>query len=161
MKAYLDMPARFVFGLVFVYAGAAKIAQPAAFAADIFQYQLLSDWLIYPAALFLPWLEAVCGLCLWAGAFKRGAAALCNLLLAVFMAALAVNVWRGNDVACGCFGGGGGEDLRMALIRDGALLALGLVVQYCAGGGQSRPKTAGPSGSSGLSGQTGESGQSG
>jgi uncharacterized membrane protein YphA (DoxX/SURF4 family) len=132
MKTFLEMPARFLFGLVFVYAGAAKIADPAAFAASIFQYQLLSDWLVYPAALFLPWLEAVCGLCLWAGAFKRGAAAICNGLLVIFMLALAINLWRGNDVACGCFGNAGSADTQAALIRDGVMLALGLVVQYFA-----------------------------
>jgi uncharacterized membrane protein YphA (DoxX/SURF4 family) len=141
MKASIELPARFFFGLVFVYAGAAKIAGAPAFANDIFQYQLLSDWLIYPAALFLPWLEAVCGLCLWAGACKRGAAALCNVLLAVFMLALAINLWRGHDVACGCFGNAGSADAKAALIRDGVLLALGLVVQYGAGRGGNPKRT--------------------
>jgi len=139
MKSYLEMPARFLFGLVFVYAGAVKIADNSGFAADIFQYQLLSDWLVYPVALFLPWLEAVCGLCLWAGAFKRGAAAILNSLLVVFMLALAINLWRGNDVSCGCFGNAGAADAREALIRDGLILVLGLVVQYFARGGQLRP----------------------
>jgi len=142
MKPYIELSARFLFGLVFVYAGAVKIAAPTAFAADIFQYQLLSDWLIYPAALFLPWLEAVCGLCLWAGTFKSGAAALCNGLLVIFMLALAINLWRGNDVACGCFGNSGSADARAALIRDGVILALGLVVQYFSrGGDKPRPQS--------------------
>jgi putative oxidoreductase len=133
MKTFIELAARFLFGLVFIYAGATKIADPAGFATDIFQYQILPDTFIYPAALFLPWLEAVCGLCLWAGAFTRGAAAVLNTLLVVFMLALGLSIWRGTDVDCGCFGSGGSTGAREALIRAGITLARGIVVQVFAG----------------------------
>lgn len=120
---------RVVFGLLFVWAGAVKIADPHAFAETVFNYQILPDVLVNPVALYLPWLEAVCGLFLVVGAFTRGAAlVLCTLML-VFLAALGYNFHRGLDVACGCFSAGGGEsDLAANILRDVTILLLGLLV---------------------------------
>lgn len=121
---------RIVFGLLFIAASVSKIVYPAAFAQIIINYQLLPDIAVNPLALFLPWLELVCGAALVTNTFVRGSSAILNLLLLVFLGALWFNVSRGLDVSCGCFtvnpeAQGGMID---SAIRDTAIFALGLVV---------------------------------
>lgn len=122
---WTDWLIRLVLGGVFIYSGAIKIADPAAFALAIENYQLLPAGLIDPLAYWLPWLELVCGAGLIVGPFKRGAAVLISGQLLVFVAALAFNIWRGLDVDCGCFGSGGATTHpTLAIWRDLAFLCL-------------------------------------
>ncbi len=93
-------------GSIFIYASIAKIAKPAAFAKDIYNYQVLPDVLINLTALVLPWLELFLGLCLLAGIWMPGAVLAVNGLLIAFLGALVFNMARGLDVDCGCFGVG-------------------------------------------------------
>jgi len=51
------LAARLVMAGIFLYASIDKIAHPAAFAKDIYNYQILPDALINLTALLLPWLE--------------------------------------------------------------------------------------------------------
>lgn len=94
---------RIVLGAIFVYASGAKIFDPAAFARIIANYQVVSADAGRLIALFLPYLELVCGLCLMVNRWPRGAALIVAGLLLVFMAALGYNIYRGIDVHCGCF----------------------------------------------------------
>lgn len=121
---------RVVFGLVFIAASVGKLLHPAEFAQIIVNYQLLPDMLVNPLALYLPWLELVCGAALVTNTFVRGASAVLNFLLLVFLATLWFNVSRGLDISCGCFtvnpqAQGGMID---SAVRDTAFFALGLVV---------------------------------
>jgi hypothetical protein len=88
---------------VFLYASYDKILNPEAFAQAIYNYQILPDAAVNLAALTLPWLELLLGLCLIAGVWLPGATALSTGLLAAFMGALIFNQMRGLDVQCGCF----------------------------------------------------------
>lgn len=122
-----------------VMAGAswAKIADPPGFMRSLYAYLLLPDALLAPLALFLPWLEALCGLALILGPARRGAAAITLALMVVFLGALGINRLRGNPVDCGCFGGSHAQktrderlrDMDLAMLRDVglALLALNLL----------------------------------
>jgi len=94
---------RFVLGAIFIYASCAKILDPAAFARIIANYQVVSADAGRHIALFLPYLELVCGVCLVINRWPRGAALIVATLLLVFMAALGYNIYRGIDVHCGCF----------------------------------------------------------
>ena len=121
---------RVAFGLVFLVASVSKLAHPAEFAQIIVNYQLLPDMLVNPLALYLPWLELVCGAALVTNTFVRGASAVLNFLLLVFLGTLWFNVSRGLDISCGCFtvnpqAQGGMID---SAVRDTAIFALGLVV---------------------------------
>lgn len=131
---------RTVFGLVFIYAGAIKIPDPGAFTVAVANYQILPPWLVNPAAVFIPWIEVVCGAALVLGVFARGAALVLNGMLAGFTAAVAYNWQRGLDIECGCFGDVGGLSSTMAAAtaRDAGLLVVGLVVLWalCARPGQ-------------------------
>lgn len=94
---------RVLLGVVFVFASYDKILQPQAFALAVYNYQLLPDVVINLAALLLPWLELLLGLCLLFGIWLPGAAVAGTGLLVVFLGALAVNQIRGLDIHCGCF----------------------------------------------------------
>ncbi len=135
--------ARLLLGGVFVYASLDKIAHPAAFARDVYNYQILPDALVHLAALVLPWLELFLGLCLITGFWLPGAALTANGLLFAFVGALAFNALRGLDVHCGCFSTGGEGPppaTEWVLLRDAFFLAVGLVLLYSVFGAR---KTAG------------------
>ena len=107
-------------------AGGLKARDPAAFAAAIDHYRLLP----YPAAaalaLYLPWLEIVCGAAVLWSRWRLGALNLLLALCAVFSGALASAWGRQLDIACGCFGAGPAG--RAALLFGlGRSVGLGLV----------------------------------
>ena len=116
-------------GVIFLYASWGKILDPAGFARMVQNYQLLPPALVHPAAVVLPWVEAVCGLSLVTGVRAGGGLAVFSALMAVFTAALALNALRGIDVECGCFtvaaGAGSGRVLE-ALVRDVVILVAAL-----------------------------------
>lgn len=97
------LAARLFLGGVFLYASADKLFAPADFARAVYNYQILPDSLINLAALVLPWLEFLLGLCLITGVWLPGAVVWSNGLLWIFFAALLFNHFRGLDVHCGCF----------------------------------------------------------
>lgn len=132
LHPWLDVRVPFALGLVFVIAALAKIADPPGFAKSIWFYRLVPAWTLHPAALLLPWLELLCGLALCLGFWKRAAAAWIATLLLVFIAALSINLVRGNPVDCGCFGNDSSSrtveerlvDMRWTILRDLGLLLL-------------------------------------
>ncbi len=121
---------RVAYGLLFVYAGAEKIADPVTFAGVIHNYQIVPVKLVYAVALGLPALEVVCGLALCAGTLARGAVVVLNALMAVFIAVMGIALLRGLDVTCGCFGGAGDAVTKLSLQRDLGMLALGLAAMW-------------------------------
>lgn len=121
---------RVAFGALFVFAGAQKMVDANAFAQAIFNYQILPARLVQGAALVLPAVEVVCGLALCANALARGAAVVLNALMAVFLAALGLAMARGLNVDCGCFGATGQTVTSETLIRDGVILAVGLIALW-------------------------------
>lgn len=130
MKA-LEFVCRLLFGGLFLYSAWEKLLDPPLFAQFVVNYKLLPDAAVNLVALFLPWLEVVCGLALIVNVLPLGALAILNGMMTVFMAALAFNLSRGLDVACGCFSlkaDSGGA--MQALIRDGFILAFGLLTLW-------------------------------
>lgn len=124
---WAQFAARLIMAGIFIYASIDKIAHPAAFAKDIYNYQILPDFLTNLAALVLPWLELLLGLCLLAGVWMPGAVLSVNGLLLVFLAALLFNLARGLDVNCGCFSAGSDPptiSTNWYLLRDALFLAV-------------------------------------
>jgi hypothetical protein len=127
------LAARLILAGIFIYASLDKIAHPAAFAKDVYNYQILPDALINLTALVLPWLELFLGLCLLAGIWLPGAVLTVNGLLGVFLAALVFNLARGLDINCGCFSTGSEAPAMSAgwyLLRDAGFLAVGIFLFY-------------------------------
>jgi len=129
----LHRAAAITLGAVFVYASIEKIAQPRDFARIVYHYQLIgpSARLGYvPAnllAVALPWTEALAGVLLIAGVWRREAAAVAAMLLLTFLAAVGWALFQGIDVQnCGCFtvdGTGRRAGLGL-LLADAAMLAV-------------------------------------
>lgn len=99
-------------GGVFIFAGLSKIVglqplrflDPMEFARDIDNYKML-PWAICVAfALYLPWLEVICGLALIFRRWYSGALTILFALLLVFIGASIAAKTRGIDITCGCFG---------------------------------------------------------
>lgn len=124
-------------GGVFLYASFDKIAAPREFAKIVYRYQLAgpNDFFgVTPAnvlAATLPWLEAVIGVLLVTGLWRREAAGIAAFLLVVFLAAVSYALVQGIDIAnCGCFsvsGEGRGAGWKL-LAGDTALLLAAVYV---------------------------------
>jgi hypothetical protein len=109
---------------VLLLAGGLKLRAPAAFAAEIANYQLVPALAPYLGAT-LPAIEVVIGLGLLvlSAPWRRAAAAAAVALFAVFTVAVGSAYARQINVACGCFGGSGGSITALTIARDLALLA--------------------------------------
>ncbi|MDR3567649.1 MAG: MauE/DoxX family redox-associated membrane protein [Syntrophobacteraceae bacterium] len=127
---YLFFVSRLLLGAVFIAAGAGKILHPGEFAGIISNYQILPEQLVNSAAVVLPGLEMIIGVLLVCGFWLPGAVALADLLLLVFLAALASAAARGIDIDCGCFSvkPTASPNFSWYLLRDMFFLLLGAVV---------------------------------
>ncbi len=102
--SWLQLALRLGLGGFFLYASLDKIAAPAAFARIVYQWQVVGPVPANLVAVILPWVEALAGLLLVAGLWKREAAAVIAMLLVVFILAAGSVMARGIDVEnCGCF----------------------------------------------------------
>ena len=121
--------ARIALGLIFLAAAWDKIVDPMAFAKIIRNYQILPDMAVAGAALVLPWIEVVVGMCLITGFAARGAALSSCLMMAVFLSAMAWAQHKGIATQCGCFTTKADDSISMdTFIRDGSIMALALLV---------------------------------
>ncbi|HXB03061.1 MAG TPA: MauE/DoxX family redox-associated membrane protein [Opitutaceae bacterium] len=118
---------RFLAGGIFLVAGVLKVLDPARFAADIDHFRLLRYFAVAPLALYLPWLEIICGLAVFVGAWRRSALLLLLALTIVFIAAITSAWMRGLDIRCGCFGAASTAPLAFDLVFD---LVLGGVLVW-------------------------------
>lgn len=123
--------ARIGLGGLFLYAGFAKLRDPAAFAREIANYQLLPAIAPHLAAT-LPMVEIVAALSLLLPAvrWRRAGALLTFGLLATFLVSVTSVVLRGVNVDCGCFGSGSGPISWWTVARNAtlSLVALYLVL---------------------------------
>lgn len=116
---------RIFVGALFVAAGVLKALDPANFAADIDHYRLLPYFALAPLALYLPWLEIVCGCAVIASCrFRRSALILLLAMIIIFTGAVVSALMRHLDITCGCFGAASALPLSFALVRNVVLLAL-------------------------------------
>jgi uncharacterized membrane protein YphA (DoxX/SURF4 family) len=109
---------RLLVGGVFLVAGVLKGLDPAHFAADIDHFRLLPYFAVAPLALYLLWLEIICGLAVLVSAMRRSALLLLLALTIVFIAAITSAWMRGLDIRCGCFGAASTAPLAYDLVFD-------------------------------------------
>ncbi len=112
-------------GLTFGLAGIAKLVDPNGFAEEIMRYQLVPWPGAVVLALWLPWLELLCGFGVFVPRLRLGALALAGFALVLFAGALGSAWARGLAIDCGCFGAAlGRTSVPGAVGRDLVLLAL-------------------------------------
>ena len=124
----LSLICRLALAIIFFYAGIEKIINPGDFAVAIYNYKLLPDCAINLSATFLPWLEVLITISLVSGIFKRGASVISALLFLTFATALTINLVRGLDISCGCFGASSGNISWFYLTRDLSLFCVSVFV---------------------------------
>jgi uncharacterized membrane protein YphA (DoxX/SURF4 family) len=111
-------------GLLFMYAGAMKALDPGQFAGDIENFRLVPHHAAVLLAIYLPWLEVICGFALLINRLRAGALCIFTTLCLVFLAALVSAKMRGLDISCGCFGHAHPHSLTTSLVTDSLLLFL-------------------------------------
>ena len=94
---------RLLVGGIFIYAGTVKAWDLSGFSVDVQNYRLLPFTLAVATAIYLPWLEIICGVCLAMKKLYSGALSILLGLMLIFMVAM-VSAWaRGLNISCGCF----------------------------------------------------------
>ena len=114
--------------LVLAQAGWHALRDQPDHAAAITAYRLLPDWAASPAAWALPILNLAAAALLIAPALRAPGAALAAFLLAIFTAAIGINLQRGiTRIDCGC-GGANGQKLSLGLVVRNLVIMVGLVI---------------------------------
>jgi len=121
----LSLVLRLYLSGIFIYASLHKINFPAEFADNIAGYLIVPHWLVNPLAVFMPWLELVCGLFLLAGVRVRAASLLICGMLIMFTLAVVVALIKDTPIGCGCFQSVGEAISWWTVLRDLAWLAMG------------------------------------
>lgn len=131
MREWVGTAARLVTGVVWIWAGAAKLGDSYQSVQAVRAYDLLPGGLVEPVGYLLPVLEVVVGAALVLGLLTRGAAVISALLFVAFIVGIASAWARGLEIDCGCFGGGGydpdaSSQYPWEIARDAALLLASL-----------------------------------
>jgi hypothetical protein len=108
---------------LFMASAAMKFADISQFAAALENYRILPMVLVAPSALVIPALELLAALGLLVPGTRADASLLTAALLAIFTAAIAINLARGRrEIDCGCFGPALRQTLSGWLIARNAVL---------------------------------------
>ncbi|MGD8651744.1 MAG: MauE/DoxX family redox-associated membrane protein [Desulfobacterales bacterium] len=130
-NSWIELAARWILGLTFIYASFDKILSPADFANIVYGYDLFPHVSINLIAIIIPFLQLIAGLALIGGIYPRSAAIMIVGLLFVFITFLAINLIRGHEFDCGCFSAGQSGytgSSKVTIIRDILYFVLGIQV---------------------------------
>ena len=130
-NSWIELAARWILGLTFIYASLHKILAPAEFAKIVYGYGLFPEISINLIAVIIPFLELVTGFALIIGFYPRSAAITINGLLLAFIVVLTINLIRGHEFDCGCFSAGQSgyfSSPKVTIVRDIFYLAFGMQI---------------------------------
>ncbi len=106
LYAYAYWIAATIIALVLL-SGLQKILYPGDFAVSVYRFHLMPGFLVNLTALYIPWLEIVCAVCiLFVPRWRIPALCIVLWLVVAFTVAIGLNLWRGSVFGCGCFGRG-------------------------------------------------------
>jgi hypothetical protein len=128
-NSWIELAARWILGLTFIYASYHKILAPADFAKIVYGYDLFPHAVVNLIAIILPFIELVAGLALILGIYPRSAVLIINGMLIAFIFVLSINLIRGHEFDCGCFSvkkAGFLSSTEPMLVRDIIYLILGM-----------------------------------
>jgi len=122
-----------VLGITFLVAAVPKLRHPKGFAVAVLAYDVLPPRLGQLYAWLVPPLELLVALLLLSGTAVRFAGAATAFLLLNFIIAVGINMARGRDLDCHCFGTVARRQIgRGLLLQDGALLCAAIAVTIIA-----------------------------
>lgn len=130
-NSWIELAARWILGLTFIYASYHKIISPADFANIVYGYDLFPAIFIDLIAIVIPFLELIAGFALIIGIYPRSAAIIINGLLLAFIIVLTINLIRDHAFDCGCFSNaqsGYTSSPRVTLLRDVIYFIFGLQI---------------------------------
>ena len=141
VSPWLTVRVQIALGVFFVAAALPKLVDPPSFAHMIYNYRLVPGGFVNLMALVMPWLELLAGLALILGVWTRTSAILVGALLLVFVAAISLNLARGNAIDCGCFdvarasktAGERLADMRLDVLRDVGMLLMAAQIMWAKG----------------------------
>ena len=148
VSPWLTVRVQIALGLFFVAAALPKLVDPPSFAHMIYNYRLVPGAFVNLMALVMPWLELLAGLALILGIWTRTSAGLVGALLLVFVAAISLNLARGNAIDCGCFDVAEANktvderlaDMRLDILRDLGMLLMVAQILWAKGRGAARAR---------------------
>jgi hypothetical protein len=135
MHRWVNRALRWLLGLIFLLAtiglpgtrlGAGKLTHPYSFAKNIRTYKMVPQPLVFPMAVYVPWLELTTGLALLVGVWRRESIWLALFICSTFLIANVAALARGLDVDCGCFGPGYHGTAATETLLVLAMLAVGV-----------------------------------
>lgn len=131
-QAVISLLIRLTLGVVFIWAAWHKIIVPGEFALTVATYQMLPLSLINLQAIGLPWVEVLVGAALILGLWTRESALITIGMNIMFIVAIIVTLYRGDEIMCGCFASAdAGHQIGWDLvIRDFGLLLLGVYLVW-------------------------------
>lgn len=130
---YLFGTAKFAIGLVFIFAGIEKIAEPAIFSDSIANYKLLPLAAVNIFAIAIPWIEVISGILLIFDKYVKENAFIFNSLMILFTLMVLIAVLRGLDINCGCYGTAAAQKVGLEKILENiGLIIIGLYVFFFA-----------------------------
>lgn len=120
---------RFLLSSLFLTAGVAKLTRRRELEGAVRNYELLPVRLVRPVARALGPAEVAGAILLAAGLATTATAAVLATMLAIFTAAVVVNLLRGRDIDCGCFGVVAERRIGWStVLRNAALIGCAVVV---------------------------------
>ncbi len=129
MKFIVEIALSVSLGIIFLMSAIPKLRRPNGFLFAVLEYRILPPFLSKFYGRLLPPLELFLALLLFTGTNVRLAASVLSLLICSFLIAVSINIARGRDLDCNCFG----TKLRRRigwslLIEDGILLISTIVL---------------------------------
>ncbi len=111
-----------VLGSVFLASAVPKLRHPKGFILAVLEYRVLPPQLGWFYARLIPPLELLLALLLLTGTAVRVAAVLVSMLLLSFIVAVSINLARGRDLDCHCFGHTRKQPIGWRLLLQDAVL---------------------------------------
>lgn len=118
-------------GCLLIWSSLPKIRQPYDFLSSVYNYELAGPKLGMLAAMTLPWVELLVGVCLVGGVFVGGALLVTVGMGAMFTFVLASALYRGLDIRCGCFSTSRSDSISYATLIRACVILLLSILAYC------------------------------
>ncbi len=121
---------RLGFGALLIAASVGKGLHPLDFQQSVDNYRVFGPWLSTWAAVFVPALEMLTGLCLVSGLWLDAAAPVNAALMSAFLMLVLQAFFRHLNIHCGCFSLKGEPNIDAAKIAENLLYAAGSILLY-------------------------------